>query len=119
MMSFRIDNDHGPWCGRKRLFSWSQFYTKHHHFTKTGSGQTEETLRNTGVLFCRPVHPARPTYEGANLLYETAMKASAGGAGGPLKKDFVLNTYLSLHDPFSPAQICGGSGGGGSAATLR
>ena len=83
--------------------------------------QARDKQRKTGALFCRPVHPARPTYEGANLLYETAMKASAsGGAGGRLKKDFVLNTYLSLHDPFSPAQICGGGGGGGGgAATLR
>ena len=64
MMSFRIDNDHGPW----------------------------------------PVHPARPTYEGVNLLYKTALKASKERRG---LRDFVLNTYLSLHDKFSPGQICG------------
>ena len=66
MMSFRIDNDHGPW----------------------------------------PVHPARPTYDGVNLLYATAAKASQpkGGLGST---GFVLNTYISLHYPFSKGQICG------------
>jgi hypothetical protein len=68
MMSFRIDNDHGPW----------------------------------------PVHPAKPTYEGVNLLYATARKASAA-RGGLAQTGFVLNTYISLHDAFSPGQICGAS----------
>ena len=66
MMSFRIDNDHGPW----------------------------------------PVHPARPTCDGVNLLYATAAKASqAKGRLG--STGFVLNTYISLHDPFFKGQICG------------
>ena len=66
MMSFRIDNDHGPW----------------------------------------PVHPARPTYDGVNLLWQTAAEATAAKGGlGPT--GFVLNTYISLHDPFSNGQICG------------
>jgi hypothetical protein len=44
----------------------------------------------------------RPTYEGVNLMYATAMKATGGNLS-----DFVLNTYMSLHDPFSSGQICG------------
>ena len=44
----------------------------------------------------------RPTYEGVNLMYASAMKASGGNLSG-----FVLNTYMSLHDPFTPGQICG------------
>jgi hypothetical protein len=39
-------------------------------------------------------------------MYETAVKAAEKRGGGGLG-DFVLNTYLSLHDPFSPGQICG------------
>lgn len=64
MMSFRIDNDHGPW----------------------------------------PVHPAQPTYHGANLLWSTVKNATKS----PNLGGFVLNTYISLHDPFSPGQICPG-----------
>ena len=43
-------------------------------------------------------------------MYETAVKAGKKRGGG--LGDFVLNTYLGLHDPFSPGQICGSNGGG-------
>jgi len=47
-----------------------------------------------------PVHPSRPTYHGANLMHATILNAFNSPGGIP--KAFVLNTYMSLHDPYAP-----------------
>eukprot|EP00756_Hemistasia_phaeocysticola_P034850 Hpha_TRINITY_DN16545_c7_g9::TRINITY_DN16545_c7_g9_i1::g.133158::m.133158 len=43
---------------------------------------------------------AQPTYHGADLVYQTAMNATAGNIG-----DFVINTYISLQTDFWPEQL--------------
>jgi hypothetical protein len=48
-----------------------------------------------------PVTPRQPTYHGHQLMAATAMAATGGELRG-----FVLNTYMSLHDPFQPGQLC-------------
>lgn len=49
---------------------------------------------------CILIHFLRPTYHGANLMHATILNAFNSPGGIP--KAFVLNTYMSLHDPYAP-----------------